>query len=110
VVARDSHTHKQDSHHTWHMERESGEHRHLEERIHNPDMKDSQEKAGSPAFVEDSQQMEDRVDGLVPEVGSLVSDRKVDTQDMEDREDMQSEREAPLMNLKAMSLRHVHDG
>jgi len=69
-------------------------------------MKDSQDKAGSPAFVEDSPQMADMVDCPVPEVGCLASDRNVDSRDMQD---MQGEREAPLMDLKAMSLTHVHD-
>lgn len=91
------------------MEEEPAEHKHLEERINTPDMKDSQEKADSPAFVEDSPQMEDMVDCPVPEVGCLASDRKVDTQDMKDREGMQREMEAPLMDLKAMSLTHVRD-
>jgi hypothetical protein len=94
AVARDSHTHR---------EGEPAEHKHWEERIHTPDMKDSQDKAGSPAFVEDSPQMADMVDCPVPEVGCLASDRKVDSQDMQD------EREAPLMDLRAMSLTHVHD-
>jgi len=90
------------------MEGEPVEHRHLEEGIHSPDMKDSQEKVSSPDSVEDSPQMGDRVDGPVPaELGCLASDRKLDTQDMED---MQGEREALLMGLKAMSLRHAHAG
>lgn len=88
VVARDSHTHKQDSHHTWHMEEEPAEHKRLAERIHIPDTKDSQDKADSPAFVEDSPQMGDMVEDPVPELSYPASDRKVDTQDIQDREGM----------------------
>lgn len=86
------------------------EHKHLAERIHTPDTKDSQDKAESPAFVEDSPQKGDMVECPVPEVGCPAFDRKVDTHDIQDREGMQREREALLMDLKAMSLTHVHDG
>lgn len=89
------------------MVEEPAEHKHLaEERIHTPDTRDSQDKAESPAFVEDSPQMGDMVESPVPELGCLASDRKVDIQD---REGMQRDREVPLMDLRAMSLTHVHD-
>ena len=54
--------------------------------------------------------MGDMVESPVPELGCPASDRKVDSRDMQDREGRQREIEAPPMDLKAMSLTHVHDG
>ncbi len=91
------------------MEEETAEHKHLAERIHIPDTKDSQGKADSPAFVEDSPQMGDMVEDPVPESGCLASDRRVDTRDIQHRQGMQREGEAPPMGLWAVGLTRVRD-
>lgn len=92
------------------MEEEPAEHKHLAERIHTLDTKDSQDKADSPAFVEDSPQMGDMVESPGPEAGCPASGRKVDTRGIQDREGRQREREAPPMDLKEMILTHAHEG